>query len=361
MSERTSRRGYRSAQHRLQRWRGRAFLIAQCAVTAGLTWWLAQTILGHAAPFFAPVAAILVLNVTYGNRLRRGVEVAIGVAVGVGVGDAFVQVFGTGVWQIVIVAAVAMSLATLVGAGPLMTIQAAVQSIIVVTLLPDPGQGFGRWLDAVFGCAVALLIATIAPSAPLRRPGILAAQMLQEMAATLRAAVTALRESDPDAADQVVERARRGESQLAILQNAADDGLAVVRHSPFRRHQLGWARAYADLIDPLDRAQRNHRVLVRRSLVAIWRNECVPEPYLRLLGAIAGQIDRMAMELHEGKLPAAARKQLVWVARDSSHLPVADTINAVVLLAQARSMLVDLLELSGLDYFDARELVPDMD
>ena len=41
--------------------------------------------------------------------------------------------------------------------------------------------------------------------------------------------------------------------------------------------------------------------------------------------------------------------------------PVADSISAVVILAQARSMLVDLMELTGLDYADARELVPDMD
>ena len=75
-----------------------------------------------------------------------------------------------------------------------MTIQAAVQSVIVTTLLPDPGQGFGRWLDAVVGCVLALVVATIAPSAPLRKPGILAAQLLQEMAATLRAAATALRD-----------------------------------------------------------------------------------------------------------------------------------------------------------------------
>lgn len=361
LSERTTRAGYQSAQRRLARWRGRGFLIAQCAVTAGLAWWLATEILGHTAPFFAPVAAIIVLNVTYGNRLRRGVEVAIGVALGVFVGDVFVHVFGTGIWQVMVVVALAMSLASLVGAGQLMTIQAAVQSVIVTTLLPDPGQGFGRWLDAVVGCALALVVATIAPSAPLRKPGILAAQLLQEMAATLRAAAVALRDGDPQAADQVLDRARAGEDQLKALQDAADEGLAVVRHSPFRRRQLGSARAYADLTEPLDRAQRNLRVLARRSLVAVWRGDHVPEEYLQLLETTAGQAERMAGDLHEGKLPVAARKQLVAVAADSSHLPVADSINAVVILAQARSMLVDLMELTGLGYADARTLVPDMD
>lgn len=322
---------------------------------------MAQLILGHAAPFFAPVAAIIVLNVTYGNRMRRGVEVALGVAVGVLVGDIFVASFGTGVWQIIVVSAVAMSLATLVGAGPLMMmIQAAVQSIIVTTLMPEPGQALGRWLDAVVGCTLALVVATVAPSAPVRRPGLLAAQLLQEMAATLRAAATALREADPEAADEVLERARAEATQLELIQEAAAEGLAVVRHSPFRRRQLGSALAYAELTEPLDRASRNLRVLARRSLVAVWQGDQVPTAYLDLLETTAGQAERVALDLHEGKLPIAARKGLITAAQESSQLQVTGGINAIVILAQARSMLVDLLELTGLEYAVARELARDI-
>ena len=322
-------------------------------MTAVLAWWMAQLILGHPSPFFAPVAAIIVLNVTYGNRMRRGVEVAIGVAVGVLVGDIFVSAFGAGVWQIMVVSAVAMSLATLVGAGPLMMIQAAVQSIIVTTLMPQPGQALDRWLDA-------LVVATVAPSAPVRRPGLLAAQLLQEMAATLRAAATALRESDREAADEVLERARAEASQLERIQEAAAEGLAVVRHSPFRRSQLGSAIAYAELTEPLDRASRNLRVLARRSLVAIWHGDQVSTAYLDLLETTASQAERVALDLHENKLPIAARKGLIAAAQESAQLEVTGGINAIVILAQARSILVDLLQLTGLEYADARELAHDI-
>ena len=321
---------------------------------------MAQLVLGHPTPFFAPVAAIIVLNVTFGNRMRRGIEVAIGVAVGVLVGDIFVSAFGAGVWQIMLVSAVAMTLATLVGAGPLMMIQAAVQSIIVTTLMPEPGQALGRWLDAVVGCSLALVVATIAPSAPVRRPGLLAAQLLQEMAATLRAAATALRESDSEAADEVLDRARAEADQLDLIQEAAAEGLAVVRHSPFRRRQLGAALAYAELTEPLDRASRNLRVLARRSLVAVWQGDQVPIPYLDLLETTAAQAERVALDLHEGKLPISARKGLIAAAQESSQLEVTGGINAIVILAQARSMLVDLLELTGLEYADARELARDI-
>ena len=102
--------------------------------------------------------------------MRRGVEVAIGVALGVAVGDLWVWLFGTGVWQIMAVCAIAMSLASPFGAGQLMIIQAGVQSITVTALSPDLGYSVNRWLDAVIGCAIALLIATIAPQTPLRKP-----------------------------------------------------------------------------------------------------------------------------------------------------------------------------------------------
>jgi uncharacterized membrane protein YgaE (UPF0421/DUF939 family) len=38
------------------------------------------------------------LGMSYGQRLRRVIDVTIGVAIGVLVGDIFVSFFGTGVW-----------------------------------------------------------------------------------------------------------------------------------------------------------------------------------------------------------------------------------------------------------------------
>jgi uncharacterized membrane protein YgaE (UPF0421/DUF939 family) len=52
---------------------------------------------------------------------------AIGVTLGVALGDLWLVLFGAGVWQVVLVCAIAMSLATVIGAGPLMTTQAGAQ------------------------------------------------------------------------------------------------------------------------------------------------------------------------------------------------------------------------------------------
>jgi uncharacterized membrane protein YgaE (UPF0421/DUF939 family) len=362
LSERTLRRSRASAIRRVDRWRQRSFMIGQCAVTAGVAWFLAGLIPGHQVPFLAPVASIVTLGITFGQRLRRGVEIAIGVAVGVAVADIWIALFHTGVWQIVVVCALSMSIATLLGAGPLMTTQAAVNSIVVTAIAP-PGVGFGvsRWLDAVIGCALALLVATIAPSSPLRKPGEVAAQVLNEMAETLDAAVAAVHADDAETASDVLDRARAGESSLAALEQAAAEGVAVVRHSPFRRRQLSAVEALADLTEPLDHASRNLRVLARRCAIAIWRGQEVPAEYLDLIERLAEICRFMARELQAHRLPTQASERLQALGQDSAHVRLDESISAVVILAQTRSMVADLLELTGMSYADARELIPDID
>lgn len=361
LSERTARAGRRSAAQRVDRWRQRAFLIMQCAVTAGVAWWVAHSLLGHAAPFFAAVAAIITLGFSFGQRLTRAVQVAIGVTVGVLVGEGFLHLFGTGVWQIVLVCAVAMSLATLVGAGNLMVTQAGVQAIVVTALpISATTSPFGRWVDALIGCGIALIVATVAPSSPIRRPLIIAATVLKESAATLRAAATALRDHDPRVADAVLERARGSEAGLDDLDAAAAEGLAVVRSSPFRRRQRQQVQAYADLAEPLDRLVRNLRVLARRAVVAAWRGNDVPESYLTLMDDVAEVMEFMAGEMFAGRLPIAARARLERLGADSSHLGMANGLSAVVILAQQRSMIADLLQLIGVDPATARAAIPDI-
>ena len=361
VSDRTIRRGEASAVRRIERWRQRAFMIVQCAVTAGLAWLIASLLLGHEVPYFAAAAAILVLGVAYGQRLRRGVDVAIGVTLGVALGDLWLVLFGAGVWQVVLVCAIAMSLATLVGAGPLITTQAGANSIAVLVMAPSPIYGFERWLDAVIGSTLALLVATVAPSGPLRKPGEVAARVVAGMAETLEAAADALAANDEHAASAVLDQVQATEKALATFDVVAAEGLEVVRYSPFRRRQLGLAIALADLHEPLDHASRNLRVLVRRCVVAVWRGDQVPEAYQDLIRRLAEASRLIAKELAEHRLPTAARDQLREIAETSAHLPLTESMSAVVILAQTRSMVADMMQLTGIEYADARELIPDMD
>src|SRR3954464_14564330 len=126
--------GRTSLRARLARFRAKRWQIAQCALSAGAAWLIAADLLGHQTPFFAPIAAVVSLGSSYGQRLRRVVEVTIGVALGVLIGDLLVQGIGTGWWQLAIIVALAQSVAFLLGGGQLFVNQAAVQSIVVSTL-----------------------------------------------------------------------------------------------------------------------------------------------------------------------------------------------------------------------------------
>jgi uncharacterized membrane protein YgaE (UPF0421/DUF939 family) len=298
------------------------------------------------------------LGFSFGQRLRRVAEVMVGVAVGVGVGDLFVRFFGTGIVQIVIVVALAMSVAVLLGAGNLMTTQAGVQAAIVTTLLPNPGAGFSRWLDAALGGLVALAAATIAPAAPIRRPRQQAAEVLNELAAILVETAEGLRAKDPELVTDALRRARSSESLLDDLRSAAEEGVAVVRMSPFRRRHRGRVQEVADLVIPLDRAIRNIRVLVRRSAVSVWREEQIPDEYPALLERLADGTRLIAESLFEPAADVAAHRVLGELGRRTAVMPIPSGLSAVVMLGQIRSTIVDLLELTGTSYDEARELVP---
>src|SRR5213593_4070902 len=77
-------------------------------LAAGLSWLVAVRMVDHRAPFFAPVAAVVCLGITLGQRLRRVVELIVGVGLGVGVGDLLISAIGTGPWQIAVVVALAI-------------------------------------------------------------------------------------------------------------------------------------------------------------------------------------------------------------------------------------------------------------
>lgn len=351
-------RGRTSARERVRRLRSKGFQIAQCAIAAGAAWWLAQQLLGHEVPFFAPIAAVISLGTSYGQRLRRVVEVTIGVAVGVLVADLLVNQVGTGWWQLMTIVALAMSMAFLLDGGPLLVTQAAVQSIVVSTLLPEPGAGLTRWSDALVGGAVALVAATAVPAAPLRRPREQAARVVEKIAALLRAASGVMVSGEVDPALDLLADARSTDYLIRELQDAANEGLSVVASSPFRIRHKGGLLRMAELVDPLDRALRSTRVLVRRTAVAAYHRRPVPHSYAELCNELADAADVVASELAANRMADTARPRLLSVGNDTATVERTDELSIEVVLAQIRSVVVDLLLLTGLDSLEATDALP---
>ena len=347
-----------SARARVKRWEAKRWQIAQCAIAAGVAWFVASDLLGHPTPFFAPVAAVVALGTSYGQRLRRVAEVTVGVAVGVFLADLLVAGLGSGWWQIALIVALAMSAALLVDGGQLLVTQAAVQSIVVATLLPDPGAAFTRWTDAVIGGAVALVAATAVPAAPLRRPREQAAVVMHKIATLLRAAGEVMDDGDVEEALDLLADARSTDYLIRELQDAANEGLSVVASSPFRVRHRDDLRKMSELVDPLDRALRSTRVLVRQTAVAAYHRRPIPKSYSQLALELADAADLAAAELGADRMALAARTPLLTVGEATGRVERTDVLAAEAVLAQLRSVVVDLLMVAGLDQAESTDALP---
>ena len=347
-----------SVDQRVARLRSKSWQIGQCAAAAAVAWLIAKDLLGHETPFFAPIAAVVSLGTSYGQRLRRVAEVTVGVAVGVFVADLLVVLFGTGWLQVGLVVALAMTAALLLDAGGLFVTQAAVQSIVVVTLLPDPDAALTRWSDALIGGAVATVAATVVPRAPLRRPREQAAVVVRKISSLLRAAAESAFDGDVERALDVLANARSTDVLIRELEAAADEGLSVVASSPFRRRHKGHVRHMAEMVEPMDRAMRNTRVLVRRVAVANYHREHLPRSHAVLCAELAQAADDMAAMLGENRMPSNIREALLRIAEGTAQVERSSDLSAEVVLAQIRSIIVDLLQVTGLGVLEATDAIP---
>ena len=146
---------------------------AQAAAAAGTAWLIAHDVLGHAQPFFAPIAAAIALSATSVRRGRRILQMVAGVMIGIGVGEAATWVMGTSALSIAITVLVTMVAAMAVavgffGEGMMFVNQSAAAAVLVVALHRH-GTGSERALDALVGGAVAAVIGVgLFPADPLR-------------------------------------------------------------------------------------------------------------------------------------------------------------------------------------------------
>jgi uncharacterized membrane protein YgaE (UPF0421/DUF939 family) len=355
-----SRRSRSDARTRLRRLRIAAPLIAQSALAAGGAWYLANRVGGRDhVPFFAPVAAVISLGSALGLRLRRAVELVLGVALGIGVGDALMRVVGTGTLQLVGIVALAMTVAVLIDGGQIIVLQAATSSVLVATLVPVGGGAGGadRFLDALLGgavgIAVSLLLLPLNPVSVARRH---VEPVIEEIAGGLTDVATALETGDADAAMSALTRARAAEPLVTAMRTAVGASGEIARIAPARWRSRDRISAYCHAATFLDYAARNTRVLARRAGVLLRAGEPVPAELpagIRLLAEAAREVGR---ELAGEAEPTRSRRLLVEAAALVSATGRLGR-SAEVVVAQARSVAFDLLMATGVEREDALALM----
>lgn len=330
--------------------------IVQCALAAAIAWFIANDVVGHVSPFFAPIAAVISLGLSLNQRLRRSLELVGGVTVGIGVGDLLISAIGTGPWQLGLVVAIAMAVAVLADRGPLVPMQAASSAVLVATLLP-PGStgGWTRMLDALIGGLVGVLIAALIPNNPAGRPRKDAAKVLDTMRRVVASVAAGLTDGDRSNLDWALETARATQPDLDQLSADLAGGIEIAKVSPVFWSSRPRMERLQAIAEPLDNAVRNVRVMARRALASNQAGQRIDPALVTEIGRLADSfkvLRDVVLAPPDGRPDQAdAARVLRSAARRANALHLeeeSELLNEVMIYGQLRSTIVDLLQVAGL-------------
>lgn len=337
----------------------RAFLpLIITSLAAGLAYWASQQFLGHAYPFFAPVAVWACLGFTHDRSMRRVIEMGIGVSVGVALGEGFAVWVGAGPIQTAMVVFCAVMMARFLDSGALLASQAAVQGIVMVGL---PAAviggtfegGFSRWTDALLGAGVAIVVAALTPIDPRNNLRATAQAATVQLARTLELTAVALRSGTSQDFDLAMSRGRASQGVFEDFQAEADAALATAQiAASARKYRIELVSLNRSMV-LIDRAVRSVRVVARRAgtTPVTARSAFVAD----LLDELAAAAIELGDSIAVGRDPIRAREMLREVAIQANPGPVGEEYwHAQALILVLRSAIVDLCEAAGMDGEQAR-------
>jgi uncharacterized membrane protein YgaE (UPF0421/DUF939 family) len=330
---------------------------AQAALATAPAWALAQVAFGHERPIFAPVAGLIAVSTTLGQRRRYAVEMVLGVALGIGIADALFTLIGSGTWQIAAIVVGAMVAAVALGGSAVLVSEAAVSALLVVAVQP-PGTGLSgaRFLDSLLGGVIGLVVTSVLPASPGRTVHRAAAYLLGEIAATIDDVATALERRDPEPAERAWTRA--SEIDPDVLRDAVAAGRETLRLAPWLRGTRAQFARYARAATQIDNAVTSVEALSRGAVRAIAQGDNVPPPVPEALRELADAVRRLEATLDEGGDETAVREPaLRAAARATLVLEQTANLSVSLIVVQVRATAVDLLRGSGLDREEAERQV----
>ncbi|MDY6049170.1 MAG: FUSC family protein [Corynebacterium sp.] len=354
----------------------------QGGLAAGLAYWFAFHIVGHTQPFFAPMAAIIVLAMSGGGKIKRATQIVIGASLGVGMGDLIISQIGSGAWQIAAAVAVSLLLAIFIDDSVLVTNQTAIGAVLIATIMP-PGTsgGFDRMGDALVGGVVGLIVVGLIPTSPFRNARQEVGRILGTVSSVCEDVSLALTTGDTALLRAALTRARGTQGRINAMLAAAQAGAETVKVSPFKWRDREKITSLTIILAPVDNAIRTTRVLVRRALVlqtdhneldprlldiidelaevaAILSNVFLNRP-IRLAGSVGAapfaSSQPAADEAHV--VTDVVHRLRLLGSRAGIELVDGNVLSAYAVLAQVRSLIVDLLMVAGMSYDSARAVL----
>jgi hypothetical protein len=348
-------RGLRGAGARaLERVVADTWPLLQGTGAAAIAWLIARYVLDHPEPFFAPIAAVVALNASLGERGLNAVRLLQGVVVGIVVGELTLGLLGAGVEALALAVFVATAVARALGAARITIAQAAVSAILIVSFA-GAEAGIDRLADALAGVGVALVFSQLLFSPePVRLLRRAEAVALSEMADGLRLTARALAEDDDDMAEAAIVSLREVRDRLSELNRLRRASTRVARRSLVWRAQLAPAVQEKENAAHLDLLGGSCLILARSAvfLTATERREL--EPCVREL---AQALAELAGELGERSARQRAADHALDVTRRIAGSDAPPDAALAFSIVAVRMVAADLMVFAGVDLRDAVEAV----
>lgn len=349
-----------TVRDRMNAVRANFVLALQAGVAALLSWFISHDILGNIDPVFAPISAVGTLAASLGQRLRRTVELILGVAVGIGIGDLLIIVVGSGPWQLGLIVTLSIIVTIFLGGSVAVVTQAAATAVLLVALAPKMSDvEFPRVIDALVGGGVGLVVvALLLPLNPLRIVDRAARPALETLAEQLTVTADALAEHDAGRAATALERLRRVEEYMDGLQEALEGGRETATLAPARWNRRRALTRYAESAEYINHAVHNSGVLVRRAVTALEDDEPIPAAMASAVRQLADAVRLLHQELGAGLEPEAARERVLRsVSAAGRAYSEGVGFSGSVVVAQVRTTASDVLRATGVERTEANRLV----
>jgi Fusaric acid resistance protein-like len=325
-------------------------LVLQGTVAATAAWVIAKQVVGNHEPFFAPIAAVVGLNASLGERGRNALRLLLGVVVGIVAGEITVAVLGGGYGSLALAVFVATSVARVLGGARIVIAQAAAGAILTVAVA-NGEAGTERLVDALIGVGVALLFTQVLfspePLALLRRAE---AAALADMAEGLRLTARALEGDDDDVAEQAMSQLRTLRDRLSELGRTRAASGRVARRSAVWRSQIAPVVRETEDAGRLDLLGGSCLALVRAAMATdqACRRQLAPHAH-----TLADALGDLARAPGERSTRQGAADRALDVARRLAATDMPSDAEAVAAIVALRTVATDLMVFAGVDAEEA--------
>ncbi len=259
--------------------------VAKAAIATAIAWELAEALPGKSPPVFAPLAAMLTIQVTAFESLRSAVQRTSGVVAGVLLAYAFSRFVGLHWWSIALVIFAAMALGQALALGISGSTQVPVSALLVLGLgATTTSYAYARVLETLLGAVIGVIVSVVlVPPLHLRDSGRAVRRLAEGQAELLETIADDLRSGawPSPVAGRRLAVARGLTGDLARAQEAVERVGDSVRLNPRARRARPAARLYRREVDALSHIQVQVRGIART---------------LADEAARAGEIERLAGE-----------------------------------------------------------------